>query len=473
MLYPVILSGGSGTRLWPLSRKLHPKQFLPLAGDKTLLQETALRAKAAGVQPPAIVVGNEAHRFMITEQLKALDLAPEVILLEPVARNTAPAVAVAALYAQSLASGDDEALIWVLPADHVIQDVEVLGHSLQAAQVLASQGHLITFGVPPKSPETGYGYIKKGAPVGDGAHAVERFVEKPDQTTAESFVKSGEYFWNSGMFLFSTQKFLQELEAFAPQMLAACRKALADGDKDMGFIHLEKKTFSHCPADSVDYAVMEKTKDAVVVPLASPWSDVGSWGALLDLGDKDQSGNKCIGDVLLEDVHGSYVHSTHRLVTAIGIQDAVVVETADAVMVAGRDRAQEVKSLVGRLVQQKREEAVSHRKVYRPWGSYESMVAAPRFQVKRITVNPGAKLSLQKHHHRAEHWVVVSGTALITKGDEKFMLTEDQSTYIPLGEVHRLENPGKIPLELIEVQTGGYLGEDDIVRMDDVYGRNK
>ncbi len=474
MLYAVILCGGSGTRLWPLSRKLHPKQFLSLTSGRTLLQESVLRAMNSEIPASSIfVVGNEVHRFMIIEQLKDVGVSPEIILLEPCSRNTAPAVTVAALYAQKIASNDENPLLWVLPADHIIQNDEALKHSLDVAMNQAVNGRLITFGIPPSRPETGYGYIKKGLPLGDDVFVVEHFVEKPDKSTAESFVQNDSYYWNSGMFLFSAGKFLKELYAHAPGILEVCQTALACGERDMQFIHIDNNTFIKCPADSIDYAVMEKTKDAAMVPLISPWSDIGSWKALFDLSEKDPQGNKCVGDVVLEDVQESYVHATHRLVTAIGIHNVIVIETPDAVMVASDDQVQEVKRLVNGLVKADREEVFSHRKVYRPWGSYERIFTAHRFQVKRITVNSGAKLSLQKHHHRAEHWVVVSGTALITKGNEQLLLTEDQSTYIPLGEVHRLEIPGKIPLEIIEIQTGGYLGEDDIVRVDDVYGRSK
>lgn len=468
MLYPVILCGGSGTRLWPLSRKLHPKQFLPLQGGRTLLQETAERIHSLLPTEPVLAVTNEDHRFTVAEQLKAIGKSPERILLEPEGRNTAPAVALAALYTLR---NHENPLLWVLPADHFIQDAEQLRESLSLARTQAEQGRLVTFGITPTSPETEYGYIQQDQALTDNVFTVKRFVEKPDAQTAQNFLSVKDYLWNSGMFLFSAKRYLQELERFAPDILASSKAALDGAQHDLEFLRLGREAFLGCRADSVDYAVMEKTKDAAVIPLMTGWSDLGSFRALHDLGDKDDMGNCTVGDVLLEKTSNTYVHGTGRLVAVLGIENATIVETSDSVLVASQDHVQDVKQIVGRLAQAGRQEALTHRKVYRPWGSYESMVVAPRFQVKRLSVNPGATLSLQKHHHRAEHWVVVSGTARVTKDDSVFILSEDESTYIPLGAVHRLENPGKIPLEIIEVQTGSYLGEDDIVRLGDVYGR--
>jgi len=467
MIVPVILSGGSGSRLWPLSRELYPKQFLPLVDSQTLLQNTVLRVRnVTGIMPP-LVICNEAHRFMVAEQMRLVDIAPAAVMLEPVGRNTAPAVAVAAL--QALAAGDDPVLL-VLPADHAIDDTASFCQAVEAALPYAAEGLLITFGIAPRSPETGYGYIKAGTAQG-AVCAVERFVEKPAAATAQAYLESGEYYWNSGMFLFRASSFLEELNRFAPAIVSACRQAHSTGQADLDFIRLDHAAFAACPSDSIDYAVMEKTANAAVMPLNVGWSDVGSWAALWEIGQRDEHQNLVQGDVLSVATERSYIHAEDRLVATIGVDDLVVVETADAVLIAHRDRVQDVKSIVNQLKENQREEARSHRKIYRPWGSYDSIDSAERFQVKRITVAPGARLSLQMHHHRAEHWTVVRGTARVTRGDEEFLLTENQSTYIPLGVQHRLENPGKIPLELIEVQSGSYLGEDDIVRFDDVYGR--
>jgi mannose-1-phosphate guanylyltransferase/mannose-6-phosphate isomerase len=492
MLIPVILSGGSGTRLWPLSRELYPKQLLPLTGSNSMLQETLLRLKGLPDQASPMVVCNEHHRFLVAEQLRAIDAPAAAILLEPVGRNTAPAVAVAAL--QALADGEDPVLL-VLPADHVIRDQEALQTVVANGIPLAEAGKLITFGIVPDKPETGYGYIKAGASlagrgtrnaecanldvrvpcpsslVPDIAFTVDSFVEKPDLGTAKQYLASGDYYWNSGMFLFRASRFLEELEQFNPEMLVCCRQAIENSARDLDFIRLDAKAFAACPKDSIDYAVMEKTRDAAVIPLDAGWNDVGSWSALWEVGTMDGDGNVVCGDVLTADSRNCYLHSSGRMVAAVGLEDHVVVETADAVLVAPRSRVQDVKSIVDELKSQGREEALLHRHVPRPWGSYECIDQAERYQVKRITVNPGANLSLQQHHHRAEHWIVVKGTARITKGEETFMISENQSTYIPLGVVHRLENPGKIPLELIEVQSGSYLGEDDIVRFEDSYGR--
>jgi len=471
MLIPVILSGGSGTRLWPLSRELYPKQLLPLVSGRTMLQDTVARtAGMPGVGPP-IVVCNEHHRFMVAEQLREAGCTPRAIVLEPVGRNTAPAAALAALLATDGSSGRDAVLL-VLPADHVIRDVPAFQAAVALGCVAAEAGRMVTFGVIPDRAETGYGYIRRATGPGP-VYDVAEFVEKPDAPTARRYVDSGEYYWNSGVFMFGARTFLAELERLAPSMLAACRDALAAAQRDLDFLRLPAQEFAACPSDSIDYAVMEKTDAAVVVPLDAGWSDVGSWSTLADALPRDAAGNVTAGDVLTEDTSGCYLHSTSRLVAAVGLRDHVVVETKDAVLVAPRDRVQDVKQLVNELKARGRPETSLHREVYRPWGSYDSIDNGDRFQVKRLIVKPGATLSLQLHHHRAEHWVVVSGTARITRGDEVFTLSENESTYIPLGVRHRIENPGKIPLHIIEVQSGTYLGEDDIVRFEDRYGRDK
>ncbi|MEN8257643.1 MAG: mannose-1-phosphate guanylyltransferase/mannose-6-phosphate isomerase [Thermodesulfobacteriota bacterium] len=470
MLIPVILSGGSGTRLWPLSRELYPKQLLPLAGKHTLLQETIGRLGPVEDCGEAIVVCNEAHRFMVAEQLRQVS-RPAKLILEPEGKNTAPALAVAAL--QALHDSEDPLLL-VLPTDHVIADSEALIHSINSAVKYAQKGNLLTFGIVPSHPETSYGYIKAGKELeaeGSGVFQVERFVEKPDLPAASHYVDSGDYFWNSGMFLFSASRYLEELEKYSPEMVAACRKAWQDGQDDLDFFRLDSQAFSKSPADSIDYAVMEKTSSAVVILMDAGWNDVGSWSALWEIGQKDKDGNVTKGDVLTSETSNSFLYSSSRLVATIGLDNHVVVETPDAVLVAPMDRVQQVKDIVKRLKDDRRSEIAVHKQVYRPWGTYECVDMAEKYQVKRIVVLPGAKLSLQKHHHRAEHWIVVRGTAMITRGDEVFSLTENQSTYIPLGEKHSLENPGEIPLELIEVQSGSYLGEDDIVRFEDTYGR--
>jgi len=475
MLIPLILSGGSGTRLWPLSRELYPKQLLPLVGVRTMLQETAARvAGLPGVTGP-IVVCNESHRFMVAEQLRDLDAAPQAIILEPVGRNTAPAVAVAALVAiekakKAKGGGVADPVLLVLPADHVIRDVAAFQKAVTVGLAAAEAGKLVTFGVVPDRPETGYGYIRRAA--GEGpAYPVQQFVEKPDEDTAQQYVASGEYYWNSGMFMFRAGTYLAELKRHAPAMLSACEDAVAAASHDLDFMRLAKAEFSACPSDSIDYAVMEKTDSAVVVPLAAGWSDVGSWSALQDALPTDADGNVTAGDVIVEDTTGCYLHSTSRLIGAVGLRDHVVVETKDAVLVAPRERVQDVKALVTKLKAQGRYETSLHREVYRPWGRYDSIDNGDRFQVKRLVVKPGASMSLQMHHHRAEHWIVVSGTARITRGDEVFLLGENESTYIPMGTKHRIQNPGKVTLHIVEVQSGSYLGEDDIVRFEDVYGR--
>ncbi|MGR8935630.1 MAG: mannose-1-phosphate guanylyltransferase/mannose-6-phosphate isomerase [Gammaproteobacteria bacterium] len=463
---PVILSGGSGTRLWPLSRGHYPKQFLPLVGTHTMLQNTVRRLQGVNGLTVPIAVCNEDHRFMLAEQLREIGIKPAAIILEPTARNTAPAVAAAAMAACS----DNEVLL-VLPADHIIQNIPALHHAVGLAKQQAERGFLVTFGIVANAPETGYGYIKRGEQLPGDAFNVAAFVEKPDVQTAESYIKSGEYFWNSGMFAFQAGRYLQELEKFNPQMFAACREAFEKSRRDADFIRLDLNAFAACPADSIDYAVMEKTANAVMIPLDAAWNDVGSWAALWDVTDKDAAGNAVKGDVLTVDAANSFLHAESKLLAAVGVQDLIVVETDDAVMVAAKDRVQDVKQMVDLLKARQRPEAELHRKVYRPWGYYDALDCGDRHQAKRILVKPGAKLSLQMHHHRAEHWVVVKGTALVTKGNETMLLTENQSTYIPPGTVHRLENPGVIPLEMIEVQTGSYLGEDDIVRFGDQYGR--
>lgn len=469
MLTPVLLSGGVGSRLWPVSRETHPKQFLPLAGELSMLQETLQRTSGMEEAAP-VVVCNEEHRFMVAEQLRQVNIKAGALILEPEGRNTAPAVALAAI--QALAS-DPQALLLVLPADHLIQDVAAFAAAVARAIPLAEQGRLMTFGVVPSSPETGYGYIKCGAALDTDLYNLERFVEKPDAATAQTYVDGGNHVWNSGMFLLSAATYLEQLGAHAPSILDCCRQAMDGASTDMDFVRPDAKAFLQCPSDSIDYAVMEKTDVGGVVSLDCGWSDVGAWSALWDVAERDSDGNVCKGDVMLDNCSDSYFRSDSRLLAATGVANLVVVETADAVLVADRSRVQDVKRIVNRLKDQRRPEVSQHRRVYRPWGSYESLVMSDRFQVKRIVVNPGQTLSLQMHHHRAEHWIVVHGTAEVTCEDKVFMLGEDESTYIPLGHKHRLANPGRIPLELIEVQSGAYLGEDDIVRYEDIYGRGK
>jgi len=471
MLTPVILSGGAGTRLWPLSRELYPKQLLALTGERTMIQQTALRLAGLAAAAP-VVVCNEAHRFLVAEQLRQLGIEPQAVVLEPMGRNTAPAIALAA-HAALNGAGPKAAvdpLLLVLPADHVIRDVPAFHKAVHAALVAAQQGQLVTFGIVPATPETGYGYIQRG-PASGAVYRIARFVEKPSAAVAKDFIASGDYYWNSGMFLFGARRYLEELGRLAPGIASACAEAFAAAQADLDFTRIDRKLFEACPSDSIDYAVMEKTSDAVVVPLAAGWSDVGSWAALHEASEPDAHGNVSRGDVICEDSEGCYLYSESRLVSAVGLKDHVVVETKDAVLVAPRSRVQDVKKLVFRLKEQGRYEHSLHREVFRPWGSYDSIENGPRFQVKRLKVKPGAVLSLQLHHHRAEHWIVVSGTARITRGEEVFLLEENQSTYIPIGVRHRIENPGKIPLHIIEVQSGSYLGEDDIVRLEDHYGR--
>lgn len=465
-LIPVLLSGGSGTRLWPLSRETHPKQFQPLVGEQSLLQATWRRLEGLPGAGRPIVVANEEHRFMVAEQLRQVGVAPAALLLEPVGRNTAPAIAVAALQAQA---GGGDPLLLVLPSDHVIRDEAGFRAAVLAAVPAAEAGALVTFGIVPAGPETGYGYIQAAA--GEGVRAVARFVEKPDLATARDYVASGRYFWNSGMFLFRASRYLDELQRFAPAIVEAARAALAGGKRDADFLRLGRAAFEASPSDSIDYAVMEKTDAAAVLPIDVGWSDVGSWSALWEIADQDPDGNAHHGDVLALGCRNTLAWGGRRLVSLLGLKDVIVVDTDDALLVAARDQVQQVKDIVARLKAERRPQASVHRKVYRPWGSYDGIDSGERFQVKRIVVNPGAALSLQMHHHRAEHWIVVSGSARVTCDDKVFLLAENQSTYIPLGSKHRLENPGKVPLELIEVQSGSYLGEDDIVRFEDVYGR--
>lgn len=468
MLFPIIMAGGSGSRLWPLSRQLNPKQFLPLANaDFSMLQATIQRLDGLGAALPRLIC-NEQHRFLAAEQLRLLGLEKAGILLEPVGRNTAPAIALAALQACSEA---EDPILLVLAADHLIKDVEAFQTCIQTALPLAQDGKLVTFGIVPTHAETGYGYIEQGIDVGVGGFKVSRFVEKPDLVTAQEYLANGSYFWNSGMFMFRASRYLEELETYRPDILAACRAALAGGSQDMHFTRVDEAAFAACPDDSVDYAVMEKTADAVVVPLDAGWSDIGSWTALWDVSDKDQQGNVFKGDVLNQQSRNTYVHADSRLVATVGLDDLVIVETKDAVLVAHKDHVQDVKKIVEQLKNSSRTEHINHREVYRPWGVYDSVDNGHRYQVKRITVKPGAKLSVQMHHHRAEHWIVVSGTARVTNGEKTYLVCENESTYIPIGQIHALENPGVIPLELIEVQSGSYLGEDDIVRFEDKYGR--
>ena len=466
MILPVIMAGGAGTRLWPLSRQLYPKQFLNIVGDKTMLQDTVSRLEGIEAKPPLVICNNE-HRFLVAEQLRQTGGTSEIIL-EPEGRNTAPAIALAAL--RAVKSGEDPLLL-VLAADHVIQNALAFTGSVQKAVPFADKGKLVTFGIVANSPETGYGYIHRGNSVGEDGFVVSRFVEKPDLDTANKYVETGEYYWNSGMFLMKASRYLAELEKYEPAILSACQESIQDVEHDLDFIRIDAEKFGNCPSESIDYAVMEKTDSAVVVPLDAGWSDIGSWSAIWEVSDKDNDGNCTLGDVISEDSKNCLVHGEDRLVSILGLEDIVVVDTKDAVLVAHKDKVQNVKKIVERLKSSNRDEWKIHREVYRPWGKYDSIDMGERYQAKRITVKPGAKLSVQMHHHRAEHWVVVSGTASVTNGDKTFLVSENESTYIPIGQIHALENPGKVPLELIEVQTGSYLGEDDIVRFDDRYGR--
>jgi mannose-1-phosphate guanylyltransferase/mannose-6-phosphate isomerase len=482
MLVPVIMAGGVGSRLWPASREAYPKQFLSFGDDVSLFQQSLQRLSGLVDLAPPIVVCNSEHRFLVAEQLRQLGISGATIVLEPVGRNTAPAVTLAALAARDRG---DAAVLLVLAADHVIADVAVFQQAVKTARAAAERGALVTFGIVPTRPETGYGYIKSGAagpelapPSNAGSSAqrqtlykVERFVEKPDLQTAQAYLDAGGYYWNSGMFVFTAKRFLDELESFEPEILRACRAAWQDAKPDLDFTRIAAEPFTACPSKSIDYAVMEKTASAVVVPLDAGWNDLGAWSSVWEHVPRDAEGNACRGDVLLHDATQSFVQADSRLVALVGVTDTIVVETSDAVLVAAKDRVQDVKEIVRKLAELKRSETQFHKKVYRPWGSYEGLAEDAGFQVKRIIVNPGAALSLQLHHKRAEHWVVVQGVATVTCGDRTFELYQNQSTYIPLKTAHRLQNRTAHPLELIEVQCGGYLGEDDIVRLEDVYGR--
>jgi mannose-1-phosphate guanylyltransferase / mannose-6-phosphate isomerase len=469
-MIPVILAGGSGTRLWPLSRKFYPKQFLALAGKETMLQATLLRLEGLADLKKPVAICNEEHRFLVAEQLLEIDSRPATILLEPFGRNTAPAVALAALHVMARA-GDD--IMLVLPADHVIRETPAFHEALAIGGAEAVKGALVTFGIQPESAHTGYGYIRQGAAVDENKRAfrVEKFAEKPDAATARRYIEEGGYSWNSGMFMFLASRYLESLERHAPEILQACRRAFELAEIDRDFTRVDREAFAACPDNSIDYAVMEKTDEAVVVPMAAGWSDVGAWSTLQDVSKVEGAENVEIGDVIAHRSTNCYLRAESRLLAAVGLENIIVVETPDAVLVANRDQVQDVKAIVNLLNGKARGETLFHKRVYRPWGWYEGVDQSERFQVKRIMVKAGASLSLQMHHHRAEHWVVVRGTARVTSGDRSYLLTEDQSTYIPIGQTHRLENPGTIPLELIEVQSGSYLGEDDIVRFEDSYGR--
>ncbi|MFC3915078.1 mannose-1-phosphate guanylyltransferase/mannose-6-phosphate isomerase [Pseudaeromonas sharmana] len=468
-LIPVIMAGGSGSRLWPLSRELYPKQFLQLDGEATMLQATVNRLQQLACAAP-LVICNEDHRFLVAEQLRHLGKLAHNIILEPAGRNTAPAIALAAMTALQTAAAGEDPLLLVLAADHVIRDEAAFTASVQAAMPHAEAGKLVTFGIVPTQPETGYGYIRRGAEQ-QGAFAVAQFVEKPDAVTAERYLASGEYYWNSGMFLFRASRFLAELQAFRPDIHAACSLAVGTINPDLDFVRVDKTAFLACPSDSIDYAVMEKTADAVVVPMDAGWSDVGSWSSLWEISTKDDAGNVFRGDVLQHASQNNYVFAESSLVSLVGVDNLVVVQTKDAVLVVDQRKVQDVKKIVEGLKAAGRSEHQVHREVYRPWGKYDAIDHGGRYQVKRISVKPGETLSLQMHHHRAEHWIVVSGTAKVTNGDRTFLVTENESTFIPVGAVHALENPGKVMLELIEVQSGSYLGDDDIVRLQDRYGR--
>ena len=467
-IIPVILSGGSGTRLWPLSRKQYPKQYLPLAGDNTMLQETILRLSGLDNLADPIIVCNADHRFLVAEQCQQINIKNPAILLEPVGRNTAPAIAAAAL--QSLKNSDDAVLL-VLSADHVIQHVEVFHKAINIANSQAQEGKLATFGIVPTDANTGYGYIKSSKDNFDGAYKVEEFVEKPNLATAQSYLEQGNYLWNSGMFMFKADTLINELTTHSPSIVTSVSNAINNAEQDLDFIRLDKQAFESSPSDSIDYALMEKSDNAVVVPLDAKWNDIGAWSALYDIGDKDNQGNVIKGDVITQDTTNTYINANHHMVATIGVDNLIIVDTADATFIATQDKAQEVKAIVESLHVQGRDEGGLHRKVHRPWGWYDSIESGESFQVKRLHVKSGAKLSLQMHHKRAEHWVVVHGTATVTNGDKTFDLNKGESTYIPLGITHALENNTQNPLEIIEVQSGAYLGEDDIVRFEDIYGR--
>ncbi|WP_373974914.1 mannose-1-phosphate guanylyltransferase/mannose-6-phosphate isomerase [Chitinibacter sp. SCUT-21] len=468
---PVILCGGSGTRMWPLSRGGYPKQFLNLYGDESLLQQTATRLKGLPDVAAPLLISNNEQRFLVAEQLRAAGVTKSKIVLEPMGRNTAPAVAAAAVIALE---NNPDAVLMVLPSDHVITHGDVFQQLVLQAATVAAQGKLVTFGIAPTEPHTGYGYIRRGSSLSESntTFEVSAFVEKPNAEKAAEFLASGDYYWNSGMFMFRADVYLHELAQYQPKMLEQVKAAVAASQRDLDFVRLGHDEFADCPSDSIDYAVMEHTAHAAVIAAAGlGWNDIGSWTALAEVSQADADGNNIVGDVMVEGVKNSYLRSENRMIAALGVENLVVVETADAILVAHKDKVQDVKNIVNRLQAAGRSESVTHRKVYRPWGSYEGIDSGSRFQVKRIVVNPGASLSLQMHYHRAEHWIVVNGTARVVNGDQTLLLTENQSTYIPIGATHRLENPGKFPLEMIEVQSGSYLGEDDIVRFEDTYGR--
>jgi len=462
-LLPIIMAGGSGSRLWPLSRSLYPKQFLALTSESTMLQETITRLNKIPHRPPYLIC-NEEHRFIVAEQLRLLNLKHGGIFLEPVGRNTAPAITLAALQAERF---EDDPLLLVLAADHVIKDEEAFIVAVEKAIPLAEEGKLVTFGIVPSYPETGYGYIKQGLEIAEGAFSVDSFVEKPDLNTAAEYLESGKYYWNSGMFLFKASKFLSEIKKFQCDIYNACQKALEGQHSDLDFIRLDDVAFASCPEESIDYAVMEKTTHAVLVPMDAKWSDVGSWSALWDVNAKDSCHNAIRGDVVTHDTSNSYIYSQNKLVATVGIDNLVILETKDAVLVAHKDKVQGVKEIVNQLKEHKRSEYLQHREVFRPWGSHDAVTEGARFHVKKVTVLPGQKTATQIHHHRAEHWVVVSGTAKVRNGTETYLVTENESTYIPIGVAHSIENPGKIPLEIIEVRTGIYLSDDDVFRVDE------
>lgn len=467
MIIPVVMAGGTGSRLWPMSRVLYPKQFLKLDGESTMLQQTVLRLIGLDIQPP-LVICNEEHRFLVAEQLREIEQLSQNIILEPVGRNTAPAVALAALTA--VKNGEDPLLL-VLAADHVIRNEEAFRQTVRNAIPLAESGKLVTFGIVPQAPETGYGYIQRGEALSSDVYTVAKFVEKPNLETAEQYLASGDFYWNSGMFLFKASQYLVELEKFRPDIYSACQNALADAQFDLNFVRVNKEQFIQCPDDSIDYAVMEKTESAAVIAMDAAWNDVGAWSSLWEISAKDENGNVHKGDVISIDSEQNYIVAEKSLVATVGVKDLVIIQTADAVLVAKRDQVQNVKKIVDQIKSQDRQEHHTHKDVYRPWGLLSSIDSAERYEVKRVSVRPGESFSLQMHHHRAEHWIVVQGTAKVTRGDEVFLLTENQSTYLPTGMKHSLTNPGKINLELVEVRSGSYLGEDDVIRLDDGYGR--
>ncbi|WP_309247274.1 mannose-1-phosphate guanylyltransferase/mannose-6-phosphate isomerase [Shewanella sp. VB17] len=466
-MIPVIMAGGSGTRLWPMSRKAYPKQFLQLVGEKTLIQQTCERASAISKEAP-IIICNEDHRFLCAEQLRQIGIESAKILLEPIGKNTAPAIALAAEYIQQQF---DDAVMVVMSADHYIDDTAYFADTVRYVCEHAYNGHIITFGVTPTQPETGYGYIKKGAASHNGIYNIAEFVEKPNKETAIRYMQSQDYLWNSGMFTMKASSYLAELVKFEPQMYDACHKAVKQAKEDLEFIRPDKTAFAICPENSIDYAVMENTDKGLVIEFQSSWSDIGSWSSIWELADKDVSGNHCQGETILVNAHNNYVHSLEKHIAILGLDNLIVIDTKDALLIANKDQVQNIKQVVEQLKAGSPQLTENHRQVYRPWGHYDSIGSGERYQVKKITVSSGEKLSVQMHYHRAEHWIVVKGTANVTVGEKETLVTENQSVYIPIGEIHSLENKGKIPLELIEVQSGTYLGEDDIVRFTDIYGR--